>query len=79
MRKYVGPTVATIRVLVQNRRTDGRVVAVVGGETVLSVSSIMKDNLLSEEQSRVRFQPLPGGECPRTGKHRSACTWAHLS
>ena len=60
MRKYVGPTVATLRVLVQNRRTDGRVVAVVGGETVLSVSSIMKDNLLPEEQSRVRFQPLEG-------------------
>ncbi|KAI5887447.1 uncharacterized protein SCHCODRAFT_02602246 [Schizophyllum commune H4-8] len=60
MNKYVGPTVATLRVLVQNRRTDGRVIAVVGGETVLSVSSIMKDNLLPEEQSRVRFQPLEG-------------------
>ncbi|KAL1659619.1 hypothetical protein GGF50DRAFT_64918 [Schizophyllum commune] len=58
MRKYAGPTVATLRVLVQNRRTDGRVIAVVGGETVVSVSSIMKDNLLPEEQSRVRFQPL---------------------
>ncbi|KAL1753943.1 hypothetical protein FB107DRAFT_216731, partial [Schizophyllum commune] len=60
MRKHVGPTVATLRVLVQNRRTDGRVVAVVGGETVFSVSSIMKDNLLPEEQSRVRFQLLEG-------------------
>ncbi|KAL1738497.1 hypothetical protein HDZ31DRAFT_50899 [Schizophyllum fasciatum] len=60
MKKYVGPTTCTLRILVQNRRTDGRAIAVVGGETVFSVSSIMKDNLLPEELSRVRFQPLEG-------------------
>ncbi|TRM58330.1 hypothetical protein BD626DRAFT_611983 [Schizophyllum amplum] len=57
-RKYVGFTLATLRIVVQNMRTDGRVVAVYGNDTVFGVFDHLKGCLLPDELARVTYQTL---------------------
>lgn len=57
-RKYIGFTLVTLRIVVQNRRTDGRVVAVYGDNTVYGVYDHLKGCLLPEELARVEYHTI---------------------
>ncbi|TRM58346.1 hypothetical protein BD626DRAFT_512260 [Schizophyllum amplum] len=61
MKKYTGPSLVTLRIVVQNRRTDGRAIAVCAGETIMNVFGYLKNNLLPEDRPRVRFQNIQDG------------------
>ncbi|KAL1745556.1 hypothetical protein HDZ31DRAFT_36188 [Schizophyllum fasciatum] len=61
LKKYIGSTVVSLRIIVQNRRTDGRAIAVIGGETLYTVFGYLKDNLLPEDRRRATFSATSAG------------------
>lgn len=65
--KYIGSTMLGLRVVVQNRRLDGQVVAVFPGQMDLVVHARLQDNLLPEELKRARRSILSGDGTPVVG------------
>ncbi|TRM58114.1 hypothetical protein BD626DRAFT_540207 [Schizophyllum amplum] len=61
LKKYTGSTLVSLRIVVQNRRTDGRAIAVIGGETRFTVFGDLKNNLFPEDRARATFTTTPGG------------------
>lgn len=59
MIKYVGSTLMGLRVVVQNRRQDGRIVAIFPAETELTTQAKLKANLLPEDLKAAKFTVLP--------------------
>lgn len=50
MVKFSGPSLLSLRVVVQNRRKDGKVVLVKAAETRVTVLATIKDALLPEDK-----------------------------
>ena len=61
VKKYIGPTLANLRFVVQNRRKDGHTLVVAGAETVLIAFDHLKGNILPEDLSDVMFQTIGEG------------------
>ncbi|KAI4519597.1 hypothetical protein K525DRAFT_205682 [Schizophyllum commune Loenen D] len=62
VKKYIGPTLANLRFVVQNRRKDGHTLVVAGAETVLIAFDHLKGNILPEDLSDVMFQTIGEGK-----------------
>ncbi|EJD41727.1 hypothetical protein AURDEDRAFT_90011 [Auricularia subglabra TFB-10046 SS5] len=65
--KYISDTLMGVRVVVQNRRQDGRVVTIFPASTLLTVHGRLKDNLLPDDLQKVRQLPMrePDGTAVR--------------
>ncbi|EJD41722.1 hypothetical protein AURDEDRAFT_186343 [Auricularia subglabra TFB-10046 SS5] len=62
--KYIGSTMLGLRVIVQNRRQDGRVMAVFPGEMELVIHARIKDNLLPDDLKKAKFMTTSGDHTP---------------
>ncbi|KAL1689480.1 hypothetical protein GGG16DRAFT_37982, partial [Schizophyllum commune] len=56
--KYFGGCLANLRFVVQNRRKDGRAMAIIGGCIMLTVNSVLKEGLRPEDLAHVRFERI---------------------
>ncbi|KAL1686702.1 hypothetical protein GGG16DRAFT_128492 [Schizophyllum commune] len=61
LKKYMGSTLVSLRIIVQNRRKDGRVIAVIAGQTMYAVFGYLKNNLLPQDLKAAKFHTTPGG------------------
>ncbi|EJD41724.1 hypothetical protein AURDEDRAFT_186345 [Auricularia subglabra TFB-10046 SS5] len=57
--KFIGSTLLGLRVVVQNRRQDGQVVAIFPGQMDLVVLAHLQDNLLPEDRKKATQSILP--------------------
>ncbi|KAL1659612.1 hypothetical protein GGF50DRAFT_119712 [Schizophyllum commune] len=62
IKKYLGSTLATLRVLVQNRRKDQRAIVVRGSEVNLAAFDHLKECILPEDLRDVLFQTIEEGK-----------------
>lgn len=60
-KKYLGPSLLSLRVMVQNRRKDGKVVLVKAAETAITVAGIIKDALLPDDKKVAIFNKSGNG------------------
>ena len=61
LKKFSGPTLVTLRIMVQNRRTDGRIFAIFGEQTRFSLAcDELKEYVLPEERDKCSYQTLHG-------------------
>ncbi|KAI5887453.1 uncharacterized protein SCHCODRAFT_02671478 [Schizophyllum commune H4-8] len=58
LHKYFGGCLANFRFVVQNRRKDGQAMAIIGGDIMLTVNSVLKEGLLPEDLAHVRFERI---------------------
>ena len=56
--KYFGGCLANFRFVVQNRRKDGQAMAIIGGDIMLTVNSVLKEGLRPEDLAHVRFERI---------------------
>ncbi|KAL1704008.1 hypothetical protein EV121DRAFT_280707 [Schizophyllum commune] len=56
--KYFGGCLANLRFVVQNRRKDGQAMAIIGGDIMLTVNSVLKEGLRPEDLAHVRFERI---------------------
>ncbi|KAE9401239.1 hypothetical protein BT96DRAFT_974905 [Gymnopus androsaceus JB14] len=63
-KKFLGPSLLSLRVMVQNRRKDGKVVLVKAAQTAVTVAGIIKDALLPDDKEVAIFNKSANGiEC----------------
>ncbi|KAI5887458.1 uncharacterized protein SCHCODRAFT_02692194 [Schizophyllum commune H4-8] len=62
VKKYIGPTLANLRFVIQNRRRDGRALVVTGAETALVAFDHLKGCILLEDLSEVMFETIGEGK-----------------
>ena len=60
-KKYLGCTLLGLRVVVQNRRKDDKVVMVDVAKTVITVGAAMKDALLPKDRKKAVFDKSSNG------------------
>ncbi|KAL1719369.1 hypothetical protein EV715DRAFT_263376 [Schizophyllum commune] len=61
LKKFSGPTLVTLRIMVQNQRTDGRIFAIFGEQTRFSLAcDELKEYVLPEERDKCSYQTLHG-------------------